>query len=272
MASQRMPLITLTTDFGTRDAYVASMKGVIYGIHPDLRVVDLTHDLEPHSILEGALFLAGAIPFFPEGTIHVAVVDPGVGTGRHPIAISAGGQTIVCPDNGLASLFIQEHPLQEARIISNPRFRRETVSATFHGRDIFAPTAARLATGAALHELGEELDMIVLLDVARPRKESGNVVHGVIMHVDHFGNLITNIHRSLIGGAHPTMVRAGSHRLRGVHQTYGEVLAGTSLALFGSSGCLEIAINGGNAHAALRLNQGDAVTVTLGSPKTGKGA
>ncbi len=266
MGSQGTPLITLTTDFGVRDAYVASMKGVIYATGPELHVVDLTHEIAPHDVLEGALFLAGAIPFFPEGTIHIAVVDPGVGTGRHPIALSAGGQILVCPDNGLATLFIQQFPLQEARIISNARFRRAKVSATFHGRDIFAPTAAKLALGASLEELGAELDTIVLLDIPRPKKAPGNVFQGAIMHVDHFGNLITNIHRTALPEGQPAAVRAGSHRLRGIHQIYGEVPAGNSLALFGSSGYLEIAINGGSAHAALRLNPGDVVTVTLGSP------
>jgi S-adenosylmethionine hydrolase len=263
MAGKKRALITLTTDFGWRDAYVAAMKGVIYGIDPALRVVDLTHDISPQDIFEGSLFLAGALPYFPKGTVHVAVVDPSVGTGRHPIAVSAGGQMIVCPDNGLPSLFLREHPLQEACIITNPRFMRETVSTTFHGRDVFAPTAAHLARGASLHELGDELDTLVMLDIPRPRKESAECIRGEIMHVDRFGNLVTNIQQAMLRNVTPLTIRAGRHLVRGIHRAYAEVPPGRTLALFGSSGYLEIAINGGNARAALRLDQGNEVIVTL---------
>jgi hypothetical protein len=269
MASRQTPLITLTSDFGLRDPYVASMKGVIYTITKNARVVDLTHEIPPQDVFEGALFLAGAIPYFPEGTIHVAVIDPGVGTDRHPIVVSAGDQILVCPDNGLPTLFLQKHPLQEAWIIKNPRFLRETVSATFHGRDVFAPTAAHLASGAALHEVGEELDTIVTLDVPRPRQDSAQCLHGEIVHVDRFGNLVTNIHRSMIGDAAPHVIRAGRHRLRGLRRTYAAAPPGTALALFDSADYLEIAINGGNAHAALRLGPGDEVSVTLHAAGSG---
>ncbi len=258
--SQTLPMITLTTDFGTRDPYVAAMKGVIYSINPSLRVVDLSHEIPPQDVFECALFLAGALPHFPKGTIHVVVVDPGVGTNRRPIAVSDGEQCIVCPDNGLATLYLREHPLQHAHIISNPKLRQSTVSATFHGRDIFAPAGAYLATGTPQSELGDELDVITTLDIPQPTHDARGI-YGAVIHVDGFGNLITNIHFSMVEDGVPALVRAGHHRLHTIHLTYSEVPSGSPLALFDSSGYLEIAINCGNAHAALRLDRGDAISI-----------
>ena len=263
MAVNKTPLITLTTDFGTRDPYVAAMKGAIYSIERKLCVVDLTHEIPPQSVLEGALFLAGAVAHFPKGTIHVAVVDPGVGTERLPIALRAAGQIVVCPDNGLVSLFLRENPLQEARIITDPKFMAATISATFHGRDIFAPAAAHLAAGAPFTELGEELDTIVTLDIPGPHGDTSRGIQGKIVHVDRFGNCITNIHTSALEGASPGNIRVGRHRLHGIRRTYGDVASGKPLALFGSAGYLEIAVNGGNANAALSIGKGDDVFIAF---------
>jgi S-adenosylmethionine hydrolase len=260
--SNHTPIITLTTDFGLRDPYVAAVKGVILTIAPHASIVDLTHEIAPQDIVEGALFLAAALPHFPAGTVHVAVVDPGVGTNRKPIAVSAGGQVIVCPDNGLPSLFLREFPLQEARIISNPALLGKTISATFHGRDIFAPAAAHIATGTPLADLGDEIDAIDTVDIPRPIK-TGNVITGEIIHQDRFGNLITNIHSSLLGNQTPSLVRVKNYRFAGLYQTYAEAPQLSPLVLFGSSGYLEIAVNGANAQAALALNKGDQVTVEL---------
>ena len=265
MTSLSMPLITLTTDFGLRDPYVAAMKGVMYGISRELCVVDLSHEIPPQDVLDGALFLAGALPYFPKGTIHVVVVDPGVGTDRRPIALSAGDQILICPDNGLPTLFLREHPLQEARVITNRRLIRETVSPTFHGRDVFAPAAAHLACGAPMEQLGKETDTIVTLDLPRPRKEGGRL-EGEILHTDRFGNLVTNIHQSMLAEATPSVVRAGRHRLGCICQTYAEVSPGSPVALFGSTGYLEIAVNGGSAHAALHLRKGDPVSIEFPLP------
>jgi S-adenosylmethionine hydrolase len=257
-------LITLTTDFGWRDPYVAAMKGVIYAANRQLVVVDLSHEIPALDILEGALFLASAVPYFPPGTIHVAVIDPGVGMDRHPIAVSAGGQILVCPDNGLPTLFLREYPLQEARIISNAVFMRETISATFHGRDIFAPAAARLASGAPLSELGEELDAIVTLDMPQASRDSAGAIQGEIIHVDRFGNLMSNIHHRILGGKIPRMVHAGGLCLEAIRRTYADAPPKATLALFGSSGYIEIAVNGGNAHETLGIEKGDAVEVVMG--------
>ena len=266
MTPASTPLITLTTDFGLRDPYVATLKGTIYAINADLQVVDLSHEIPPQDILEGALFLAAALPHFAEGSIHVAVVDPGVGTERHPIALRAGGQVLVCPDNGLATLFLQEYPLQEARIITNPRCMREFVSATFHGRDIFAPTAAQLACGMPLAEVGGELDTIVSLHVPRARKEGGNIA-GEIVHVDRFGNCITNIHHSMLHDVVPSRIQAGAAIVPGgLHATYAEVQPGEPVVLFSSSGHLEIAVNVGSAWERLGLRKGDAVSIEFPLP------
>jgi len=262
MDSQLAPIITLTTDFGLRDPYVAAVKGVIWSVAPQAHVVDLSHEIAPQDVVEGALFLAGALRYFPHGTVHMAVIDPGVGTNRKPIAVSAGGQVIVCPDNGLPTLFLREFPLQEARIISNPALIRQSVSTTFHARDIFAPAAAHIAMGTPMAELGDEVDTIVAIEIPKPQK-AGKLVNGEILHEDRFGNLITNIHTSLLGQQTPSLIRVKNQRFTGVHRTYAEAPPCSPLVLFGSSGYLEIAVNGANASAALGLNKGDQVVVEL---------
>ena len=255
-------LVTLTTDFGARDPYVAAMKGVLLSICPELNVVDLSHEIAPQDVLEGALFMAGALPYFPAGTVHVAVVDPGVGSERKPIAVSVGGQTVVCPDNGLLTLFAREHPIDEVRVIENPRFMRAPLSATFHGRDVFAPAAAKLACGEPLEGAGPELDGIVTLMVPRPRTE-GRRIRGEVIHIDRFGNAISNIQRSVVGEAKLVEVRLGRHVLAGLRRSYADVAAGEPLALFGSSGHLEIAVSGGSASAQLGIGRGDPLEVVI---------
>ena len=254
-------LITLTTDFGTRDAYAATMKGVILSACPDARLIDLTHDIPPQDVFEAALFLAEAAPYFPAGTIHCVVVDPGVGTARLPIIASAGNHLFVCPDNGLLTLFTRQHPIHEARMITNPQFLRATISATFHGRDIFAPAAATLAHGVPMQEAGDKLTTLTMLEIPDVRKDQDSYLDGVVMHIDHFGNAITNIHRAHIGSKVITEVRAGQQRFTALHETYGDVEPGRALALFGSSDYLEIAVHRGNAREQLGLLRGTRVEV-----------
>ncbi len=258
-----VPLVTLTTDFGTRDPYAAAIKGVMLGLCPQLRLVDLSHEIGPQDVLEAAIFLAGALPAFPAGSVHLAVVDPGVGSERRAIAVRAGGQTVVCPDNGLLTLFTREHPIEAAHEITNPAFMRADLSATFHGRDLFAPAAARLACGAPLSEAGPAIEGgIVTIDVPEARRE-GETVHGEVLRIDRFGNAITNVQRALLDGATVTEVRAGKARLRALRRTYADVALGEPLALFESNGYLAIAVNGGDAGATLNLARGTAVTVTI---------
>ncbi len=254
-------LVTLTTDFGTRDAYAAAMKGVLHRLCPHVTCIDMSHDISPHDIVEGALFLAGAVPPYPAGTIHVAVIDPGVGTARRPIAAEIGGQWLVCPDNGLVTLVARVCPLGQVRHIINPSFMAEAISPTFHGRDVFAPTAAHLAGGAQPADLGPIIEDIALLDIPRPTSPDKNTMRGEIIHIDRFGNLITNIHRTDLGARTPKKVVAGEIHVNGLHTTYGQAPQGTALALFGSSDYLEVAVNLGNAAQALGLTRQDPVTI-----------
>ena len=200
------PVVTLTTDFGTRDSYAAQLKGVLLARCARLRVIDLTHDIAAHDVLEGALFLAGAVPAFPPGTVHLAVVDPGVGGARRRVAVEAAGQRIVCPDNGLLTLLAREHPIEAAHELTNPDLRREPVSATFEGRDVFAPAAAHLACGGALADLGPPVTGLARLDVPEP-EPTADGARGEVMHIDRFGNAITNIPASMLPEG-PAAVRA----------------------------------------------------------------
>jgi S-adenosylmethionine hydrolase len=256
-------IVTLTTDFGSRDPYAAAMKGAIFSVDRTLTVVDLTHEIPPQGIYEGSLFLAGALTYFPKGTVHVAVVDPGVGTERHPIALRAGGHVLLCPDNGLATFFLRDRLLDEARVISNPAYIAERVSPTFHGRDIFAPAAAHLASGANFADIGDEIDTVTMLDLLSPTGDEFKGIEGEIIHIDRFGNCVTNIYTATLKGATPVSVRVGRSRRLRICRTYGDAPFGEPLALFGSSGLLEIAVNGGNAAAALSLNAGSPVFVAF---------
>jgi len=257
------PLLTLTTDFGARDPYVAAMKGVILGRCPGAQIIDLTHDIAPHNVLEAALFLAGAIPYFPEGTVHCVVVDPGVGTGRLALAVSVDGHVFVCPDNGVLTLFLRSHTLDEARSIADPAFMRDAVSPTFHGRDIFAPAAAALVSGVPLSALGREVKDLMQLDIPKVTVTDDGRLVGEVIHIDRFGNCITNIHRGRLGASAVNEVGVGAHNLPGIARTYGDVLPGTALALFGSSDHLEIAVNQSSAAKELGVSVGDRVRVSF---------
>jgi len=253
-------IITLTTDFGERDSYVAAMKGVILDICPSVQLVDMTHAVPPQDIAEAAFFLAGAVPHYPPGTIHVVVVDPGVGTQRRPIVVSVLGQYVVCPDNGLVTALIREEPW-EARHITAKRFMRPGPSATFHGRDVFAPVAAHLALGVPIDLVGDRVDTIARLDLEEPSLDPSGAIRGAVVHVDRFGNLVTNIHQTLLPDAGAVVVTVGSYSLQGIQSTYAAVDAGTPLALVGSSGHLEIAVNAGNAANLFAARRGDTVAV-----------
>ena len=255
-----LPLVTLTTDFGRRDPYVAAMKGVIYRGCPVAQVADLTHEIAPQDVREAARFVAEAMPYFRAGTVHVIVVDPGVGTARNPVAVVAAHQIFICPDNGVLSLYLRDHPMEAAYIINDPAFMCSEVSATFHGRDIFAPTAARIAAGVDVSGVGPRIEELVSLDW-RVSKCDGDGVCGEVVRVDNFGNVITNIHRRDLPAGELT-VEAGGLRLIGVHETYGRVAPGELLALIGSTSYLEIAVNQGNAAVRLGLHAGDEVRIS----------
>lgn len=251
------PLVTLTTDFGTRDPYAAAMKGVLLGICPAARIIDLTHDIAPQSIVEAALFLAGALPYWPAGSVHIAVVDPGVGGTRRPLALSAGGRLLVCPDNGIAGLYLRAYPPDAARVIENPDILRYPVSATFHGRDVFAPAAAHLAAGMPLDALGARAHDLVELALPVPAEIPGGI-SGTVIHSDRFGNLITNIRPSDIAPRKIADVYIAG-RIVPVARTYTDAAPGELVALTGSAGYIEVAVTCGNAQAHLGLDIGAAV-------------
>jgi S-adenosyl-L-methionine hydrolase (adenosine-forming) len=263
MTGERARRICLITDFGTRDPYVAAIKGVILGIAPEATIEDLSHEIAPQDIIEGALFLAAAAPYWPEGTVFIAVIDPGVGTQRNALAVSAGGQYFLCPDNGLLSLYLQDHPLESAYAITNHAYLAPEISPTFHGRDIFAPAAAHLLKGVPIAELGDPLDRLALLDVPEIEWLGGDQLEGEIIHIDRFGNAITNVRREDLDGRTPFRVRTPANEIGCIVNTYGEAQPGHPLALFGSAGYLEIALREGNASTTLSLQKGDAIVIDL---------
>jgi S-adenosylmethionine hydrolase len=252
-------IITLTTDFGTRDSYVAQVKGVLLSLGPPaLQLVDLGHELAPHDVREGALFLRAAVPRFPDGTIHLAVVDPGVGSARRALAVEVAGQRLVGPDNGLFGWSLA----QGARVhqIEAPP-GTSAVSSTFHARDVFAPAAARLAHGEPLAALGARVRDALTL--AWPEPEAGtDAVQGEVIHVDRFGNLITNIERAHVRLTGARVVAFG-RTLPAIRDHYAQVAPGELLALFGSEGLLEIAARDASAARITGAGVGSPVAVEL---------
>ncbi len=256
----RPPIITLTTDFGLRDPYAASMKGVIRNLCPAAIIDDLTHEIAPRNLLEAALFIEQAAPCFPQGAIHMIVVDPGVGTSRLPIAVAAGGQYFVCPDNGLLTLYLQAHALEAAHIIEHAAFMRPAISATFHGRDVFAPAAAHLANGIPAAAFGPPLDTLDMLHLPEAALHSDGGFRGEVIHVDRFGNCITNIVQAMMPAAARTVFLPNGMRAAPA-ATYQSIPEGRPGFLFGSSGRLEIALRNDNAHKALGIGVGAPITV-----------
>lgn len=253
-----MTIITLLTDFGLSDSYVAAMKGVIAGIAPQATVIDITHQIAPQNVRAAAYVLATALPYFPPGTIHVAIVDPGVGSARRPMAAQVGGYTLVGPDNGV---FTYALPAGQPAIcvhLDNPAYWLPAVSRTFHGRDIFSPVAAHLANGAPLAALGAPIDNPVLFDVQPPRREPDGSLRGQIVHVDRFGNLVSNIPGGWLAGK-LWIVRIAGQQVVGPSLTYAAAAPGQLLALVSSDGTLEIALRDGSAAARLGVAAGEPI-------------
>ena len=254
------PIITLTTDLGLTDAYVAEMKGVILGINPEARLVDICHTIKPQNIIQAAFVLSRAYPFFPQGTIHVVVVDPGVGTQRRAIILRTKSASFVAPDNGVLSYVIGQSAAWEAVAITRPQFWRSTVSSTFHGRDIFAPVAARLSLGLPLADFGEAITSVAMLPLSQPHQAADGSMVGHIVHIDSFGNLITDINSAnLPKGKRGLTIEVGGQPISGLSHTYAEGKG--LLALIGSDGYLEIAVKEGSASALLDAEVGDEVIV-----------
>jgi S-adenosylmethionine hydrolase len=258
------PIITLTTDFGLRDPYVAEMKAVILNICFDAAIVDVSHQVEKFNIRMGAYVLASASPYFPEGTIHIAVVDPGVGTKRCPLCIETRHGYLIGPDNGVLALAARRQGIMHVYEITNSKFMMPSVSNTFHGRDIFSPAAAHLANGKSPSDFGKEVRKITTPEFARVVREKNRLV-GEVIHVDDFGNVITNI-----GEKELPQMRAGKTVKLKVKNTrftvrfckaYGEVGAQEPLALIGSHNFLEVSINQGNASRVFKVKDGDSIVL-----------
>lgn len=254
-------IVTLTTDFSMSDAYVGMMKGAILSVSRDISIVDLAHDINPHDVFEGAFVLQTAYRFFPEGTVHLAVVDPGVGSVRRRVAMRCGGHYFVGPDNGVFSYVISSSEQCAAVEISAPETRRGLHGVTFEGRDIFAPAAARIACGVPLSEIGRPVDNLVTLDMPRPRVNEVTI-DGKIIYIDHFGNCVSNIEAAEIerlGGS--VQVSVGGQSVGPLRTSYSDVPAGEPLAIINSLDHLEIAINQGNAETDLNIKVGTPVRV-----------
>src|SRR4051794_33562873 len=258
------PVIALLSDFGTRDHYAGTMKGVMIGICPDVTFVDITHDITPHDVMEGALQLAASCRYFPAGTIFLSVVDPGVGSSRRGIAVEAGDYRFVAPDNGVLTAALRDVPPKRIVELTERRYARPTVSRTFEGRDRFAPAAAWLAKGIQLSALGRTVTDYHRLDIPTAEASDGRV-RGVVMLVDRFGNLVTNIDRHMfetVARNQPVSVTVGGHVVAGVVATYADIRPGEVCALFGSTDHLECAVNGGSAAALLAVGRDAPVEVT----------
>lgn len=255
-----MPIITLTTDFGLADSYVAAMKGVILSIAPQATVVDITHLIAPQNVREAAYVLATALPYFPPDTVHVAIVDPGVGSARRPLAAQVGSSYLVGPDNGVFSYALPAGQPAVCVHLNNPAYWLPRVSRTFHGRDIFSPVAAHLANGVPLAMLGAPIDDPMCFDIQPARRELDGTLYGQIIHVDHFGNLVSNIPGDWLAGR-LWSARIAGQPIAGPSLTYAAAAPGQLLALVSSDGTLEVALRDGSAAERLGVQAGEPITV-----------
>jgi S-adenosyl-L-methionine hydrolase (adenosine-forming) len=244
-------IITLTTDFGNRDHYVGSMKGVIYSINPDAIITDITHEIPFHDVFSAAFNLRGFIPYFPKETINLVVVDPGVGSSRKPIALEADEKFFVGPDNGVFTYVILESESFRAYEISNPKYFLPDISFTFHGRDIFAPVTAHLSLGVSIEDLGERLLDPLMLEIKEPEIGDREIA-GEVIFEDTFGNLITNIPGSMVDS--DSRLHVSDIVINGVCKSYSEASEGELLAVIGSSGFLELSVNRGRASDLIKCS------------------
>jgi S-adenosyl-L-methionine hydrolase (adenosine-forming) len=262
------PIITLTTDYGTNDHLVGAMKGVILGINPDVQIVDITHGVIPFDILDGALTVAHAYQYFPPKTIHVVVVDPGVGTARRPLLVAADQHYFVAPDNGVLSVAYNQSESLYAWHITAEHYFRSPVSSTFHGRDIFAPVAAWLSKSWQTASFGEPITDFVRFAIPKPKPAGEKAMKGVVLRIDSFGNLMTNFKvedvPALTAADGKFTIRVGNVQITKLSPTFAQGATGEAIAVMGSSGYLEIAMNKANAARALGVARGAEVTVELG--------
>ena len=243
--------MTLTTDFGTRDHYVGAMKGVIKTIAPKADIVDITHEIEPHNVIQASLVLMNTVRWFPQGSIHVAVVDPSVGSDRRVLLAKFAGRLVVVPDNGVITMLHRTSRVEDIRVVENSRYFLPAISSTFHGRDIFAPVAAHLSEGVKPKDFGRGTDRIEILPIHHRCDTFARRIHGEVLYVDRFGTMITNIHRedlqTISTREQALDVRVNDQPLGPIHACYHDVPVGEPLAVIGSTDYLEIAVNQGRA-------------------------
>ncbi len=272
------PVVTLTTDFGTNDHFVGAMKGVICDIVPEAQIVDITHAVQAFDVLDGALAIAQAYSYFPNGTIHMVVVDPGVGTSRRPILASSDGYHFVAPDNGVLSMVYAKESRVHVRHITSEHYFRQPVSNTFHGRDIFAPIAAYLAKQVDSHKFGDEIEDYVKFAAPKPKPAGENRIRGVVLKIDRFGNLITNVTPAdvpALFAAQPSAFKivVGSREITDIRLNYAEGGPGEVFGILGSMGYLEIVANRNAAAQITGASKGSEVSIILGeAAAAGKGA
>jgi S-adenosylmethionine hydrolase len=268
---KRIPIITLLTDFGLEDEYVGVMKGVVLSINPRVQLVDIIHNITRHDVIQAALALNASFRYFPKGSIHVVVVDPGVGGKRKVICLQQEGHLFLGPDNGVLTMVIQNGRVERICAITNQEYFLKPTSDTFHGRDIFAPAAAYLSKGVDMLRLGKEvaLSNITRLDIPAPYVSAPNEIVGTIISIDHFGNLITNISQTTFerfkddAGLKEVVIRLGRSKIRGVSKSYDSVKTGAPVAIFGSRNLLEISLNQGDARTHFKARAGQTVRLKL---------
>ena len=259
-----MTVITLTTDFGSGDHEAGVLKGVIWQIAPDVKIADLSHDIAPHDIFEAGILLWRAVPYFPDGTIHVVVVDPGVGTSRRGIAARFGSQYFVGPDNGLVSMILEKSEengeIIEFVHLDQPQYWMPEVTNVFHGRDVFAPVAAHLAEGIPMNLLGSPIINPIRLNIPKPTRTTQGWI-GLVIHIDHFGNLSTNFQAFHFSQQKEVMIIIKGEKIAGLVSTFGNSRPGTLVAVLDSSGLLAISVVNGNASEFLQASVGDKIEV-----------
>ena len=268
-----MPIITLMTDFGVQDEFVGVMKGVILSINPSVSVVDITHGIDPQDIVQGAHLIPYTYPYFPKETIHIIVVDPGVGSKRKVIAVKKNGHIFLAPDNGIMTLLLEDGNVEAVVQVENPDYCLHPITHTFHGRDIFAPVSAHLSKGIRLESIGKSLDISSLsrLSIIKPYVSKEGKLRGRIIHVDRFGNIITNLRKHHLEKLRQHAGRQGrgdgirieNIPIDTISESYESVSSGEFVAVFGSRGFLELAVNCGNASKLLKAEKGEEIGISM---------
>ena len=256
---KKQSIITLTTDFDLYDGYVGVMKGVIANINPLARVIDISHKIRPHDVFQAACVINNSYAYFPKGTIHIIVVDPGVGSSRKIICLKTNDYMFLAPDNGVLSFIIEQEKTHSVREVTNRDLFLKEISNTFHGRDIFAPVAAHLSKGQEFKSLGGEIGKTNKIDLPKPIRSPDGEITAEIIYVDSFGNLVTNINREIVDsmkvGAERLSITMGRRRINGICDSYADVGDNEALAIFGSSGYLEISISRGSAEGSFKIEK-----------------